>query len=43
MEQLKVMKRTTNFTTAEQDLLIALVQKYKSVIECMKTDTVNSK
>lgn len=38
----KVMKRTTNFPS-EVDLLIALVQKYKSVLECMKKDTVNLK
>lgn len=39
----KVMKRISNFSAAEIDLLIALVKKYKSVIECMKTDTVNAK
>ncbi|CAI6376587.1 unnamed protein product, partial [Macrosiphum euphorbiae] len=34
----KINKRTSNFTASEIDVLIALVKKYKGVIECMKTD-----
>lgn len=40
---LKASKRTTNFTATEVDLLVTLVTKYKAVIECLKTDTVNTK
>ncbi|CAI6343360.1 unnamed protein product [Macrosiphum euphorbiae] len=36
-------KRTTNFTSSEEELLITLVKKYKSVLECLKTDAVNAK
>lgn len=36
-------KRTTNFTASEEELLISLVKKYKSVLECLKTDAVNAK
>ncbi|KAE9542345.1 hypothetical protein AGLY_003472 [Aphis glycines] len=39
----KIIKRTANFTASEIDVLITLVKKYKSVIKCMKTDTVNAK
>jgi len=39
----KIIKRTANFTASEIDVLISLVKKYKGVIECMKTDTVNAK
>lgn len=39
----KIIKRTSNFTASEIDVLIALAKKYKGVIECMKTDIVNSK
>lgn len=36
-------KRTANFNGAESDILIALVKKYQSVIECLKTDSVNAR
>lgn len=36
-------KRTANFSASETELLVSLVKKYKSVIECMKTYIVNSK
>lgn len=39
----KMQKRSANFTTVESEILISLVKKYKSVIECMKTDSVNAK
>lgn len=41
--EMKVMKRTANFTESEIDILISLVNKYKGIIECLKTDTVNAK
>lgn len=36
-------KRTANFSLEETDLLISLVKKYKSVVECLRTDTINAK
>lgn len=36
-------KRTANFSLGETDLLISLEKKYKSVVECLKTDTINAK
>lgn len=42
---LKGVKWTINFTVAKNDLLIPLVTKYKTVIECLKyhKDTISSK
>lgn len=39
----KIIKPSENFTASEIYVLIALVKKYKRVIECMKIDTVNAK
>ncbi|CAH2003677.1 unnamed protein product [Acanthoscelides obtectus] len=35
-------KRTSNFSREEESLLIRLVNKYKDVIECRKTDAVTN-
>jgi len=40
---MNTLKRTSNFSATEVDALIALVQKHRTVIECMKTDSVNAK
>lgn len=37
------LKRTSDFTAIETDALISLVKKHQSIIECMKTDSVNAK
>ena len=37
------MNRCKNFTEAEKKLLITLVEKYKSTIECKKTDAKSAK
>lgn len=40
---MNTLKRTSNFSATEVDALIALVKKHQSVIECMKTDSINAK
>ena len=37
------MNRCKNFTEAEKKLLITLVEKYKSTVECKKTDAKSAK
>ena len=37
------MNRCKNFTEAEKKLLITLLEKYKSTIECQKTDAKSAK
>lgn len=34
-------KRTPNFSSSEVDILLELVEKYKSIVECKKTDKVS--
>lgn len=36
------VKRASNFNTKEEAILIYLIQKYKAIIECRKTDAVNN-
>lgn len=38
-----IKKRSANFTSTEEEMLIMLVKKYKAVVECLKTDSVNAK
>lgn len=39
----KRVKRTVSFIAEKNDLLIKLATKYKTVIECLKADTISSK
>lgn len=36
------VKRASNFNSKEEALLISLIQKYKGIIECRKTDAINN-
>lgn len=38
---MNTIKCTSNFTVIEINALIALVKKHQSIIECIKTDSVN--
>jgi hypothetical protein len=36
-----VKRRSTNFSSKEEDLLLSLVEKYKVQVECKRSDTNN--
>jgi len=39
----KVSKRAANMTVAEKETLVELALKYRSVVECKRTDTVTAR